>query len=84
MADCVALFGFEKYQAFPVDVWMERVMRYYFRRRKVTSPRVHQFAHEHFGEYAGYAQQYLYHYVRTARGAVSTQHQALRAETKSS
>ncbi len=67
VADCVALFGFEKYEAFPVDVWIARAMRYYFRRSKMTPKRIHDFADEHFGQYAGYAQQYLFHYVRGAR-----------------
>jgi len=71
VADCVALFGFEKYQAFPVDVWMERAMRYYFRHRRPTRMGVHAYAMRHFGPWAGYAQQYLYHYMRTSelRGA---------------
>ncbi len=70
VADCVALFGFEKYEAFPIDVWMERAMRYYFRHRKATRKGLHEYARRHFGPYAGYAQQYLYHYVRNERGAV--------------
>ena len=69
VADCVALFGFEKYEAFPVDVWMARAMRYYFRRQKMTPKRIEEFAHRHFGRYAGFAQQYLYQYVRLARTA---------------
>ena len=67
VADCVALFGFEKYQAFPIDVWMERAMRYYFRHRTMTRARLHDYARRHFGPYAGYAQQYLYHDIRNAR-----------------
>jgi N-glycosylase/DNA lyase len=67
VADCVALFGFEKYEAFPIDVWIERAMRYYFRHRKATRGRIHAYARSHFGPYAGYAQQYLYHYVRNLR-----------------
>ncbi len=67
VADCVALFGFEKYEAFPIDVWVERAMRYYFRHRKVTRRQLHEYARRHFGPYAGYAQQYLYHYVRNLR-----------------
>jgi len=65
VADCVALFGFEKYEAFPIDVWMERAMRYYFRHRKMTRKGLHDYARRHFGPYAGYAQQYLYHDLRT-------------------
>ncbi len=67
VADCVALFGCEQYAAFPIDVWMERAMRYYFRHRPMTRARLHEYARRHFGTYAGYAQQYLYHYVRNLR-----------------
>ncbi len=77
VADCVALFGFQKYEAFPIDVWMQRAMRYYFRDKKVTYARMQEFAWEHFGKFAGYAQQYLYHYVRTARAPAVPQPQAL-------
>ena len=69
VADCVALFGFEKYEAFPVDVWMERAMRYYFRHKKTTRRIIHDYARQHFGTYAGYAQQYLFHYMRNARSS---------------
>ena len=64
VADCVALFGFEKYEAFPIDVWMERAMRYYFRHRRMTRKALHDYARRHFGPWAGYAQQYLYHDIR--------------------
>ena len=67
VADCVALFGFEQYEAFPIDVWMERAMRYYFRHRRMTRKTLHDYARRHFGPFAGYAQQYLYHYVRHVR-----------------
>jgi len=70
VADCVALFGFEKYEAFPIDVWIERAMRYYFRHRKMTRKRLHDYARRHFGAYAGYAQQYLYHDVRSLRSKI--------------
>ena len=78
VADCVALFGFEKYEAFPLDVWMERAMRYYFRHRRATRAGLHAYARKHFGPYAGYAQQYLYHYVRHVRAADSIQQTAHR------
>ena len=71
VADCVALFGFEKYEAFPIDVWMERALRYYFRHRKLTRAVAHDYARRHFGPYAGYAQQYLYHYMRNVRPVLS-------------
>ena len=76
VADCVALFGFEKYEAFPIDVWMERALRYYFRHRQLTRKVAHDYARRHFGPYAGYAQQYLYHYVRNLRSETSDKRQA--------
>ncbi len=65
VADCVALFGCAQYQAFPIDVWIERAMRYYCRHRRMTRGQLHTYARRHFGPYAGYAQQYLYHDLRT-------------------
>jgi N-glycosylase/DNA lyase len=67
VADCVALFGCEQVEAFPIDVWMVRALRYYFRHRRVTRGHLHAYATRHFGRYAGYAQQYLYHHVRHLR-----------------
>ena len=64
VADCVALFGFEKYEAFPIDVWVRRALALYLPPRELTLTRMHAFAAAHFGPYAGYAQQYLYHWLR--------------------
>ena len=44
VADCVALFGLEQYEAFPIDLWIARARRYYFRRQKMTPKRLHDFA----------------------------------------
>ena len=66
IADCVLLFAYGFDSAFPVDVWVERALRQlYFPRRRVTEKRLRHFATTHFGPHAGYAQQYLFHYVRT-------------------
>jgi len=66
IADCVLLFAYGLESAFPVDVWVERALRrLYFPRRQVTPKRLRQFAATHFGPHAGYAQQYLFHYMRT-------------------
>ena len=62
VADCVLLFGFQKYEAFPVDTWIYRVVKkLYFRNRKVSEEKVQEFGCRRWGKYAGYAQQYLYH-----------------------
>ena len=68
IADCVLLFAYGFDGAFPVDVWVERALReLYFPRRRVSAKRLRHFAATHFGPHAGYAQQYLFHYMRTKR-----------------
>ena len=69
IADCVLLFAYGFDAAFPVDVWVERALQeLYFPRRRASDRRLRRFAATHFGPHAGYAQQYLFHYMRT-RGA---------------
>ncbi len=63
VADCVALFGFGKLESFPIDVWIERALGRLYRQRGSYS-RLASFAHEKFGVYAGYAQEYLYYNER--------------------
>ncbi len=66
VADCVLLYVFQKYEAFPVDVWILRAMRkLYFKNRKVSEGRVHEFAQKRWGMHAGYVQQYVFHGART-------------------
>ena len=83
VADCVLLFSLEKTEAFPVDVWIKRVIlnhyANYFPNELVTKMRSHNsltnseylkigdFARTYFGVYAGYAQEYLFHFERTQR-----------------
>jgi N-glycosylase/DNA lyase len=66
VANCVMLFGYERVKAFPIDVWIERVLRekYFPRKRKVTSASLAEFAANYFGAHGGYAQQYLFHHTR--------------------
>jgi N-glycosylase/DNA lyase len=68
IANCVMLFAYERLQAFPIDVWIERVLRlrYFPHRRKMTAQELREFSETYFGEHGGYAQQYLFHYARTA------------------
>ena len=66
VANCALLFGFERVRAFPIDVWIERVLReiYFPGKRRVTAGRLRDFSAGYFGPYGGYAQQYLFHYAR--------------------
>jgi N-glycosylase/DNA lyase len=81
VADCVLLFSLDKTEAFPVDVWVKRVVLNHYSdklapelakrlqtRQTLTNAeylKIGDFARSYFGRYAGYAQEYLYHYERT-------------------
>lgn len=66
VANCVMLFAYERLRAFPIDLWIERVLRekYFPRARKVTPQKLREFCESYFGEHGGYAQQYLFHHAR--------------------
>ncbi len=64
VAHCVLFFCMGKMQAFPVDVWVKRVMEYFYFHREASPKEIQEFAWEKFGKYAGYAQQYLFYYAR--------------------
>ena len=55
VASCAALFGFENYEAFPIDVWMKRAIDVYFGGKLDI---------EALGRYRGITQQYIFHYIR--------------------
>lgn len=68
VADCVLLFAYGDGRAFPVDVWIQRVVEQrYFGGRPQTPKRLRAFAHARFGPLAGYAQQHLYFAGRMKR-----------------
>jgi N-glycosylase/DNA lyase len=83
VADCMLLFSLRKLEAFPVDVWVKRViLKHYADQlpdlfvKKLQSHdsltngeylKISDFARNYFGAYAGYAQEYLYHFERTQR-----------------
>jgi N-glycosylase/DNA lyase len=69
VANCVMLFAYERLRAFPIDVWIERVLRekYFPRARKLNAGRLRRFTEEYFGDHGGYAQQYLFHHARTSK-----------------
>jgi N-glycosylase/DNA lyase len=72
VADCVLLFSLEKLEAFPVDIWIRRVLQTHYRchfnvpnlDQRCLTPRLYKmfndFGRQYFGRYAGYAQEYLY------------------------
>ncbi|MGN0378483.1 MAG: DNA-3-methyladenine glycosylase family protein [Butyrivibrio sp.] len=60
VANCVALFSLERRNAFPVDVWIKRIMENIYFGKETSIPAIQELAAEKFGEYGGYAQQYLF------------------------
>jgi N-glycosylase/DNA lyase len=66
IADCVLLFAYGFQSAFPMDVWVVKALqKLYFPKRRASAKRLRHFSETHFGPNAGYAQQYLFHYMRT-------------------
>jgi N-glycosylase/DNA lyase len=68
VADCVCLFSLGHLEAFPIDVWIEKVINQHYDILKVSGESYSKkslAAREYFGRYAGYAQEYLYNYVRS-------------------
>lgn len=57
---CILLFGFHKIDAFPIDVWINRALDYYY----------NDGFPERFKKYGGIAQQYIFHYIRTCDTAI--------------
>jgi N-glycosylase/DNA lyase len=65
IADCVLLYSLDFTEAFPVDTWIRKAMHMgYQGKNNLTDRKIREFAHGYFGQYAGYAQLYLYHFAR--------------------
>lgn len=67
VANCVLLFGLGYTAAFPVDVWIKRIMEQLYFKKDTPKNKIEEFAKEHFGEYGGYAQQYLFYFARDSK-----------------
>ncbi len=65
VADCIMLFSLKKYQVFPIDVWVRRVMsELYFENKEQKPQKIKEFVKNYYGERAGLAQQYLFYWRR--------------------
>lgn len=65
VADCIMLFSLKKYEVFPVDVWVRRVIsELYFENVEQKPQIIQKFAKEQYGNLAGLAQQYLFYWRR--------------------
>ncbi|GAA0701171.1 DNA glycosylase [Paraclostridium ghonii] len=64
VCDCIALFGMQKYDTFPVDVWVKRVMQEFYVEDDMSLPKIRNYAIDKFEGLSGFAQQYLFYYAR--------------------
>lgn len=71
VADCILLFSMEKKEAFPVDVWVKRIMQHFYLAPDLSLKKIRDFGMEKFGEYAGISQQYLFYYAREGKIGVN-------------
>lgn len=65
VADCILLFSCARQEVFPIDVWVQRIMRrLYYNNEEVSKNEILRYAKENFGENAGIIQQHLFYNVR--------------------
>ncbi|ADD01855.1 8-oxoguanine DNA glycosylase domain protein [Thermoanaerobacter mathranii subsp. mathranii str. A3] len=64
VADCVILYSIGRYDTFPTDVWIKRIVEYLYLKREGTPLEIQLFAIDKFGDLSGFAQQYLFYYGR--------------------
>ena len=64
VANCIGLFGLHETDSFPIDVWVKRVMNELYDFNESDLKGMEAYADEHFGELSGFAQQYLFYYIR--------------------
>ena len=67
VADCILLFSGIKYDVFPTDVWVKRVMEVLYFKKESKLKEIQSFAKDQFGDLTGYAQQYLFYHARLNR-----------------
>lgn len=64
VSECILLFSLNHIKAFPVDSWIEKVMKENYLEEDSKPSEIRDFAQDYFGKYAGYAQQFLFHWRR--------------------
>ncbi|MCD6323081.1 MAG: 8-oxoguanine DNA glycosylase [Clostridiales bacterium] len=65
VADCTLLFSGAFTNAFPVDVWVKKIMEELYLKKDMPLKEISEYADKKFGEMGGYAQQYLFYYARS-------------------
>ena len=64
VANCILLFSMEKYESFPIDVWVRRLMSALYGTDENNLKEIREYSDKKFGRLGGFAQQYLFYYAR--------------------
>ena len=65
VADCVLLFSLGFYEAYPIDTWADKALKNHFEDLYSDDyDELSENMREHFGEFSGYAQEYIFHAAR--------------------
>ncbi len=68
VADCILLFSLKRWEVFPIDVWVRRVMNELYIKNddetKVKQKEIEELANKKYKNLAGLAQQYLFYWKR--------------------
>lgn len=62
VASCILLFAYQKYDVFPIDTWVKKVMKNDYEIEGEKN--IREFATKTYGKYSGIAIQYLFNYGR--------------------
>ena len=65
VASCILLFAYQKYDVFPVDTWVKKVMKESYNIEGEKN--IREFAKKTYGPYSGIAIQYLFNYGRNGK-----------------
>ena len=64
VADCILLFSMNKKDVFPIDTWIEKVMKKYFSDNRLNKKHMQELVNNEFGEFKGIINHYMFYWGR--------------------
>ena len=64
VADCILLFSMNKRDVFPIDTWIDKVMKKYSNNDKITKKQIQELVKKDFGNYSGIINHYMFYWGR--------------------
>lgn len=64
VADCILLFSMNKKDVFPIDTWIEKVMKKYFSDNRLNKKQMQELVNNEFGEFKGIINHYMFYWGR--------------------